>query len=98
MPSRNGPQRRRQAMTYTLFFKRSIVAVISGAVVGLVVMVMSAQAQGGRTVNNYTVRTLPLPGNGTGDVSMGYMAFDPATNRLWVPDTNAGAVDVVDVA
>ena len=59
---------------------------------------MSAKAQDGRAAN-YTVSTLPLPANGTGDVSMdSIMAFDPATNRLWVPDSNAGAVDVVDVA
>ena len=85
-------------MAHALFFKRSIVVVISGAAVGLVAMVTSAKAQGGRNLNNYTVRTLPLPDNGTGDVSIDYIAFDPATNSLWVPDSNAGAVDVVDVA
>jgi hypothetical protein len=50
------------------------------------------------TATNYTVRTLPLPDNGTGDVSMDYIAFDSATNSLWVPGGNTGAVDVVDVA
>ena len=44
-----------------------------------------------------TAHTLPLPDNGTGDVSMDYIAFDPATNSLWVPGGNTGAVDVVDV-
>ena len=29
---------------------------------------------------------------------MDYIAFDPATNSLWVPGGNTGAVDVVDVA
>jgi len=46
---------------------------------------------------NYTVRTLPLPDNGTGDVSMDYISFDAATNSLWVPAGNTAAVDVVDV-
>ena len=46
---------------------------------------------------HYTVRTLPLPDNGTGDVSMDYIAYDAATNSLWVPGGNTGAVDVVDV-
>jgi DNA-binding beta-propeller fold protein YncE len=41
---------------------------------------------------------LALPDNGTGDVSMDYIAFDPATNSVWVPGGNTGAVDVVDVA
>jgi DNA-binding beta-propeller fold protein YncE len=47
---------------------------------------------------NYTVRTLALPDNGTGDVSMDYIAVDPATNSLWVPGGNTGTVDVVDLA
>jgi hypothetical protein len=50
------------------------------------------------TATKYAVRTLPLPDNGTGDVSMDYIAFDPATNSLWVPGGNTGAVDIVDVA
>src|SRR6266849_6622878 len=79
-------------------FKRSIVFVIFATAVGIVAMAMSAKAQDGRTVSNYTVRTLPLPDNGTGDVSMDYIAFDPTTNSLWVPGGNTGAVDVVDVA
>jgi DNA-binding beta-propeller fold protein YncE len=41
---------------------------------------------------------MPLPDNGTGDVSMDYIAFDAVTNSLWVPGGNTGAVDVIDVA
>jgi hypothetical protein len=85
-------------MTCAVFFKRSIVFVIAATVVGIVVMTMSAKAQDARAASNYTVRTLPLPDNGTGDVSMDYIAFDPATNSLWVPGGSTGAVDVVDVA
>jgi DNA-binding beta-propeller fold protein YncE len=39
---------------------------------------------------------LPLPDNGAGDVSMDYIAYDPATNAVWVPGGSSGAVDVVD--
>ncbi|HEY3884094.1 MAG TPA: hypothetical protein VGL62_02710, partial [Vicinamibacterales bacterium] len=34
----------------------------------------------------------------TGDVSMDYITYDAATNAVWVPGGNTGAVDVVDVA
>jgi len=47
---------------------------------------------------NYSVRTLPLPDNNAGDVSMDYIAYDASTNSVWVPGGNTGAVDVVDVA
>jgi hypothetical protein len=47
---------------------------------------------------SYTVRTLPLPDNNTGDVSMDYITYDPGTNSVWVPGGNTGAVDVVDAA
>jgi hypothetical protein len=47
---------------------------------------------------NYSVRTLPLPDNNAGDVSMDYIAYDAGTNSVWVPGGNTGAVDVVDVA
>jgi hypothetical protein len=47
---------------------------------------------------NYSVRTLPLPDNNTGDVSMDYIAYDPSTNSVWVPGGNTAAVDVVDAA
>jgi hypothetical protein len=85
-------------MTWAMSLKRSIVFVVLVMVFGIVSTPMSATPQDGRTGNNYTVRTLPLPDNGTGDVSMDYITFDPATNSLWVPGGNTGAVDVVDVA
>jgi DNA-binding beta-propeller fold protein YncE len=47
---------------------------------------------------NYSVRSLPLPDNSAGDVSMDYIAYDPGTNSVWVPGGNTGAVDVVDAA
>jgi DNA-binding beta-propeller fold protein YncE len=77
--------------------KHSTVFVVLVMVVGIVASI-SARASQSRTASQYTVRTLPLPDNGTGDVSMDYIAFDPATNSLWVPGGNTGAVDVIDVA
>ena len=47
---------------------------------------------------NYSVRSIPLPDKGAGDVSMDYIAYDPSTNSIWVPGGNTAAVDVVDVA
>jgi hypothetical protein len=85
-------------MTCATLFKRPIVFMVAATVVGIGAMAMSGNAQDGRTASNYTVRTLPLPDNGTGDVSMDYIAFDSTTNSLWVPGGNTGAVDVVDVA
>jgi DNA-binding beta-propeller fold protein YncE len=82
-------------MAYTIMFKRSIVASVIVTACGIVATSTSAQNV---TPANYTVHTLPLPDNGTGDVSMDYIAFDPATNSLWVPGGNTGAVDVVDIA
>src|SRR5579862_6218596 len=85
-------------MTCAVFRKRSIVFVIVVTVVGIVPMAIPAKARQARAASSYAVHTLPLPDNGTGDVSMDYIAFDPATNSLWVPGGNTGAVDVVDVA
>lgn len=54
-----------------------------------------ADAQGAA---GYSVHLLPLPDNNTGDVTMDYITYDAATNAVWVPGGNTGAVDVVDVA
>jgi len=84
-------------MTHAPFFKRSVV--FAGLVtVGALATSTSATPQDKRTGSAYTVSTLALPDGGAGDVSMDYIAFDPATNSLWVPGGNTGAVDVVDVA
>jgi DNA-binding beta-propeller fold protein YncE len=84
-------------MTNAMFFKRSVVFASLVIVLAALATSISATPQNGSTASRYTVSTLPLPDNGTGDVSMDYIAFDPATNSLWVPGGNTGAVDVVDV-
>ena len=82
-------------MTQGRRFTRSMIVGAVAITLGIVATSTSAQTA---AATKYTVRTLPLPDNGTGDVSMDYIAFDPATNSLWVPGGNTGAVDVVDVA
>ena len=46
----------------------------------------------------YTVALLPLPARGARNVSMDYIAYDAATNAVWVPGGNTGTVFVVDAA
>ena len=45
---------------------------------------------------DYSVRTLPLPGGTPAGIGMDYIAFDKATDSVWVPAGNTGAVDVID--
>ena len=60
---------------------------------------VSAGSQGAADQSaNYSVRTLALPDNNLGDVSMDYIVYDAGTNSVWVPGGNTGAVDVVDAA
>jgi DNA-binding beta-propeller fold protein YncE len=44
----------------------------------------------------YKVTMLPLPGASPAGISMDYLGYDPATNSVWVPAGNTGAVDVID--
>ena len=69
-------------------------ATVLGSILLSVLAAWTVFAQGA----SYSVRTLPLPDNNAGDVSMDYITFDPGTNSVWVPGGNTGAVDVVDAA
>jgi DNA-binding beta-propeller fold protein YncE len=60
----------------------------------LMVTVAVAQEPGSR---KYTVKPLPLPG-AKGLVMLDYFAYEPTTQRLWVPAANTGSVDVIDTA
>jgi DNA-binding beta-propeller fold protein YncE len=44
----------------------------------------------------FTVRALALPDHGKGNITMDYIAYDPATGFVWAPAINIGAVYVVD--
>jgi DNA-binding beta-propeller fold protein YncE len=46
----------------------------------------------------YSVRILPLPDHGQGNITMDYIAYDPKTGYVWVPAINIGSVDVVDTS
>ncbi|MGD0950630.1 MAG: hypothetical protein ABSA52_24865, partial [Candidatus Binatia bacterium] len=41
------------------------------------------------------VHSIALPGAPPGGVSMDYLAYDPAHDRVWVPAGNTGSVVVV---
>ena len=75
---------------------------LAGSFVCAAALVWMAQARpaaaqaGAGTGAAYHVRVLPLPDNNAGNISMDYIAYDPATNSVWVPAGNTGAVDVVD--
>src|SRR5260221_12738006 len=60
-------RRRRQVMTPAMFFKRSVVFVGFVMALGALATSISATPQDNRTGSNYTVRTLALPDNATGD-------------------------------
>jgi len=82
--------------------KRCAFVVVTMLLGGLVAWTVFGQSKSGASDSHdgahYTVRTIPLPDNGTGDVSMDYIAYDSSTNSVWVPGGNTGAVDVVDAA
>jgi YVTN family beta-propeller protein len=45
--------------------------------------------------SKFTIKELPLPG-ASGRVSLDYFAYDPRSNRLWVPGSNTGRVAIID--
>jgi DNA-binding beta-propeller fold protein YncE len=47
--------------------------------------------------SNYELKRISLPG-ATGAVALDYFAYDRATEKLWVPASNTGSVDVIDGA
>ena len=44
---------------------------------------------------NYELKRIPLQG-ATGAVALDYFAYDRATEKVWVPASNIGSVDVID--
>src|SRR5438128_274446 len=45
--------------------------------------------------SNYELKPILLPG-ATGAVALDYFAYDRSTEKLWVPASNTGSVDVID--
>src|SRR5262249_7923819 len=44
------------------------------------------------------IHSITLPGATPAGIGMDYITYDAATNAVWVPAGNTGAVDVIDVA
>jgi len=73
-------------------------SILLGVLWASTVLAQTESHTGGSHGASSIVRTLPLPDDNKGDVSMDYIAYDPGTNSVWVPGGNTGAVDVVDAA
>ena len=75
-----------------------VLGTLGGSLVPWTVFALTEPQGSSNAGSNYSVRTLPLPDNNAGNVSMDYIAYDSHTNSVWVPGGNTGAVDVVDAA
>ena len=64
--------------------------------VGAIALIQIVSALGARaTDTNYELKPISLPG-ANGAVALDYFAYDRATEKLWVPASNTGNVDVID--
>ena len=52
-------------------------------------------AQSPTPASDYELKPINLPG-ANGSVALDYFAYDRATEKLWVPASNTGCVDVID--
>jgi DNA-binding beta-propeller fold protein YncE len=68
--------------------KRYVTALLS---VFLVTSTVGAAAD----ASNYELKPISLP-EANGAVTLDYFAYDPATQKLWVPASNLGSVDVIN--
>lgn len=75
-----------------------VLGTLGGSLAAWTVFALTEPQGSSNAGSNYSVRTLPLPDNNAGNVSMDYIAYDSHTNSVWVPGGNTGAVDVVDAA
>jgi DNA-binding beta-propeller fold protein YncE len=64
--------------------------------VALLVILVSGWALYAHTVgSDYELKPIPL-GAGKSPIVLDHLAYDQSTNRLWVPASNTGAIDVID--
>ena len=67
-----------------------------GAIASIQIVLTSGTAIEARAADsNYELKPISLPG-ASGAVALDYFAYDPATEKLWVPASNLGSVDVID--
>jgi len=72
--------------------KRCIIACLC-----LVCAPRTGNLSAGPVSSDYELKPIALPG-ATGAVALDYFAYDRATEKLWVPASNTGSVDVIDDA
>ena len=66
------------------------------AKVGAIALIQIAWISGiGAADTNYELKPISLPG-ANGAVALDYFAYDRATEKVWVPASNTGNVDVID--
>ena len=75
-----------------------VLGTLGGSLAAWTVFALTEPQGSSNAGSNYSVRTLPLPDNNAGNVSMDDIAYESHTNSVWVPGGNTGAVDVVDAA
>jgi DNA-binding beta-propeller fold protein YncE len=76
--------------------KRALRFAMVGAIASIqVAWASSASIDASAANSNYDLKPILLPG-ATGAVALDYFAFDRATEKLWVPASNIGSVDVID--
>src|SRR5438874_4742351 len=66
-----------------------------GAVASLPFFLAAMQLNGHKVTSDYELTPISLPG-ASGVVALDYFAYDRSTDRLWVPASNTGNVDVID--
>ena len=66
-------------------------------VIAVVVLTLTGAIAQSASSQKFTLKPLPLPA-ANGLVMLDYVAYDPATDRVWVPAGNLGSVDVIDGA
>ena len=75
-----------------------MVCILLSALAGGSILAQNKTTSASDPPTKYNIRTLALPDNNMGDVSMDYIAYDASTNSVWVPAGNTAAIDVVDAA
>src|SRR5207237_3742558 len=66
-----------------------------GAVASLPFFLAAMQLNGHKVTSDYELTPISLPG-ASGVVALDYFAYDRSTDRVWVPASNTGNVDVID--
>src|SRR6266568_2950756 len=65
------------------------------AVASVLIFVAALQLKAHKVTSDYQLTPISLPG-ASGVVALDYFAYDRSTDRVWVPASNTGNVDVID--